>query len=72
MICSKKALVKVLKNNFVLLIAFCAGFIISATAETFAETFDEPLWEAGFVTAAFSGPAYPLFVLWLLPMTALK
>jgi outer membrane scaffolding protein for murein synthesis (MipA/OmpV family) len=24
-----------------------------------AETFDEPLWEAGFVTAAFSGPAYP-------------
>jgi len=48
-----------LKNNFSLLIAACAGFIISATAETFAESFDEPLWEAGFVTAAFSGPAYP-------------
>jgi outer membrane scaffolding protein for murein synthesis (MipA/OmpV family) len=24
-----------------------------------AEPFDEPLWEVGFVSAAFSGPAYP-------------
>ena len=24
-----------------------------------AEQFDEPLWEVGFVSAAFSGPAYP-------------
>ena len=44
-----------LKNNFVLLIALSAGLISAAKAEEL----DEPLWEAGFVTAAFSGPAYP-------------
>ena len=44
-----------LKNNFVLLIALSVGLISAAKAEEL----DEPLWEAGFVTAAFSGPAYP-------------
>ena len=44
-----------LKNNFTLLIAISAGLISAAIAEEL----DEPLWEAGFVTAAFSGPAYP-------------
>lgn len=44
-----------LKNNFALLIAISAGLISAAVAEEL----DEPLWEAGFVTAAFSGPAYP-------------
>ena len=44
-----------LKNNFVLLIALSLGLISAAKAEEL----DEPLWEAGFVTAAFSGPAYP-------------
>ena len=44
-----------LKNNFTLLIALSAGLISTAIAEEL----DEPLWEAGFVAAAFSGPAYP-------------
>lgn len=43
------------KNNFALLTAISAGLISAAIAEEL----DEPLWEAGFVTAAFSGPAYP-------------
>ncbi len=43
------------KNNLAVLVALSAGFVSAAIAEEP----DEPLWEAGFVTAAFSSPAYP-------------